>query len=85
MTGLLVCIIKGGRDRRTPPTAQDREGSFFGYSLGGGIASDNETLYMEDENSYFDGKLISANEMELACRQIGPGGMRIALAKYTWA
>jgi hypothetical protein len=49
----------------------------------GVISPDNETLYMVDENGQLDGRLISANEMQIVYREVGPNGMVIAINKFT--
>jgi hypothetical protein len=49
----------------------------------GVISFDNETVYMVDEDGYFDGKLISATEMELVYREVDPEGMIVSIGRYT--
>jgi hypothetical protein len=49
------------------------------------IGFDDETVYMVDEDGHFDGKLISATEMEMVYREVDPDGMIVFISKYTKA
>jgi len=49
----------------------------------GVIGFDDQTIYMVDEDGHFDGKLISATEMEMVYREVDPDGMIVAISKYT--
>jgi hypothetical protein len=41
----------------------------------GVIRSDNETVHFVDEDTYFNGRVLSANEMEVCLQETGSGSM----------
>ena len=63
-----------------PPEHPDEIETILGV-----ILPNNETFYMVDENGHIEGRLISANEMMVVYREVGPNGMRIALNMLTRA
>lgn len=83
--GSFTMVIEEQNGRRFAGERFPTEKSEMSEAILGVISFDDETLYMVDEDGYFEGKLISATEMEVVYREVDPDGMIVSIGKYTKA
>lgn len=75
-------VIEEQNGRRFAGVRFPTENPEISEAVLGVIGFDDETVYMVDEDGHFDGRLISATEMELVYREVDPDGMIVAITRY---